>query len=113
MIRRGDIWWANIPPPGGSEPGYRRPVLIVQTDPFNQGGIRTVVAVTFTSNLKLAEAPGNVLCRRRHTGLSKDSVANVSQVAALDKEWLVTHVSMLPPGLLRQVEDGLRLLLGL
>lgn len=113
MIRRGDIWWANIPPPGGSEPGYRRPVLIVQTDPFNQSGIGTVVTVAFTSNLKLAGAPGNVLCRRRHTSLSKDSVANVSQLAALDKSWLDTRVSTLPLGLLHQVEEGLRLLLGL
>lgn len=113
MIRRGDIWWANIPPPGGSEPGYRRPVLIVQTDPFNQSGIGTVVAVAFTSNLKLAGAPGNVLCRKRDTGLSKDSVANISQLTALDKRWLDIRVSTLPSGLLRQVEDGLRSLLGL
>ena len=113
MIRRGDIWWANIPPPRGSEPGYRRPVLVVQTDPFNQSGIGTVVALSFTSNLRLADAPGNVLCQRQHTGLSNDSVANVSQLIALDKSWLVEHVSTLPPRLLHEVEDGLRLLLGL
>ena len=113
MIRRGDIWWANIPPPSGSEPGYRRPVLVVQTDLFNQSGIGTVVAVAFTSNLRLADAPGNVLCRRQDTGLSDDSVANVSQLTALDKSWLVEHVSTLPPHLLHEVEDGLRLLLGL
>ena len=113
MIRRGDIWWANIPAPHGSEPGYRRPVLIVQTDPYNQSGIGTVVAVAFTSNLNLAAAPGNVLCRRRHTGLSKDAVANISQLTSLDKRWLDTRVSTLPSGLLHQVEDGLRFLLGL
>ena len=113
MIQRGDIWWANIPPPAGSEPGCRRPVLVVQTDPFNQSGIGTVVAVAFTSNLDRAAAPGNVLCRRQDTGLSTDSVANVSQLTALDKKWLTSRVSKLPSHLLREVENGLRLLLGL
>ncbi len=113
MIRRGEIWWANIPSPRGSEPGFRRPVLVVQTDPFNQSGIGTVVAIAFTSNLRLANAPGNVLCQRQDTGLSIDSVANVSQLTALDKSWLTSRVSKMSPQLLREVEDGLRLLLGL
>lgn len=113
MIQRGDIWWANIPPPAGSEPGYRRPVLVVQTDPFNQSGIGTVVAVAFTSNLDRAAAPGNVLCRRRDTGMSEDSVANVSQLTALDKRWLTSRISKLPQHLLHEVENGLRFLLGL
>jgi len=113
VIRRGEIWWANLPPPAGSEPGFRRPVLVVQTDPFNQSGVATVVAVVFTSNLRLADAPGNVLCRRQDTGLSSDSVANVSQLAAIDKRWLTSRVSKMPTHLLREIEDGLRLLLGL
>jgi len=113
VIRRGEIWWANLPPPVGSEPGFRRPVLVVQTDPFNQSGVATVVAVVFTSNLRLADAPGNVLCRRQDTGLSSDSVANVSQLAAIDKRWLTSRVSKMPTHLLREIEDGLRLLLGL
>ena len=113
MIRRGEIWWANLPPPVGSEPGFRRPVLVIQTDTFNQSGVATVVAVVFTSNLRLADAPGNVLCRRQDTGLSNDSVANVSQVAALDKRWFTSRVSKISPALLSEVEDGLRLLLGL
>ena len=113
VIRRGDVWWANLPLPGGSEPACRRPVLIVQTDPFNESRIQTVVAVAFTSNLRLANAPGNVLCRRQDTGLRKDSVANVSQLTALDKSRLEKRVSALPRRLFRQVEDGLRLLLGL
>jgi len=113
VIRRGEIWWADLPRPLGSEPGFRRPVLVVQTDPFNQSGVATVVAVAFTSNLRLAAAPGNVLCRRQDTGLSEDSVANVSQLTALDKRWLTQRVSNIPPRLLREVEDGLRLLLGL
>ena len=113
MIRRGEIWWVNLPPPVGSEPGFRRPVLVVQTDTFNQSGIDTVVAVVFTSNLRLAGAPGNVLCRRQDTGLSKDSVANVSQVAALDRSWFTDRVSKISPDLLGEVEEGLRLVLAL
>lgn len=113
VIQRGDIWWANIPPPVGSEPGFRRPVLVVQTDQFNRSGIGTVVAVAFTSNLERAKAPGNVLCRRLETGLDTDSVANVSQLAALDKRWLTSRISTVPLHLLREVESGLRLLLGL
>ncbi len=113
MIRRGEIWWANMPSPSGSEPGYRRPVLVVQTDPFNRSGIETVVAVPFTSNLQRADAPGNVLCRRHDTGLNVDSVANVSQLTTLDRKWLARRVSRLPSHLLQEVENGLRLLLGL
>ena len=112
-MRRGEIWWANIPAPQGSEPGYRRPVLIVQSNPFNESTVRTVVVVAFTANLGRASAPGNVLCRKRETGLGEDSVANVSQVSALDKKWLRTRVSELPKYLLRDVESGLRLVLGL
>ena len=112
-MRRGEIWWANLPRPLGSEPGFRRPVLVVQTDPFNESRVATVVAVAFTSNLRLADAPGNVLCRRQDTGLSNDSVANVSQLTALDKRWLTSRVSKISHQCFRQVEDGLRLLLGL
>jgi mRNA interferase MazF len=112
-MRRGEIWWANIPRPRGSEPGYRRPVVIVQSDPFNSSRIGTVVAVAFTSNLRLADSPGNVLCLKRDTGLREDSVANISQLTALDKSWLDERVSKLPPHLLQQVEKGMRLVLGL
>jgi mRNA interferase MazF len=113
VIQRGEIWWANIPPPAGSEPGYRRPVLVVQTDSFNQSGIGTVVALAFTSNLDRASAPGNVFCPRQDTGMRNDSVANVSQLAALDKRWLTSRISMLPPDLLHEIENGMRFLLGL
>jgi len=77
-MRRGEIWWAGLPSPTASEPGFLRPVLIVQTDSFNQSRIHTVAAVALTSNTRLAEAPGNVLLKRRETRLKKDSVANVS-----------------------------------
>lgn len=112
-MRRGEIWWAALGAPFGSEPGYRRPVLIVQSNEFNESPIRTVVAVAISSNLRLAGAPGNVLCRKRETGLSKDAVANVSQVATLDRRRLTQRVQAVPERVLQRVEEGLRLVLAL
>ncbi len=112
-MQRGEIWWANLPAPTGSGPGYRRPVLILQHDDFNRSRIATTVAVVLTSNLRLAEAPGNVLLRDKDTGLPKDSVANVSQLVTLDRTQLTERVASLPSAKLRQVESGVRLVLGL
>ncbi|TAM56649.1 MAG: type II toxin-antitoxin system PemK/MazF family toxin [Acidobacteria bacterium] len=112
-MRRGELWWASIPDPSGSGPGFRRPVLIVQADEFNESRIRTVVVAAVTSNVRLAAAPGNVLCRRRDTGLRKDSVVNVSQLLTLDKSFLSQRVKVLPAPLMGSVEAGLRLVLGL
>jgi mRNA interferase MazF len=113
VARRGEIWWAALGRPEGSEPGYRRPVLILQIDDFNASPIQTVVVATLTSNTHLAQAPGNVLCRKRDTGLTKPSVVNVSQVATIDKKMLLERVGFLSGRLLAEVEDGLRLVLGL
>ena len=113
VIRRGEIWWASLPEPAGSEPGYRRPVLVVQTNDFNEGGIPTVIVLAVTSNLRLAAAPGNVLCRKRDTGLAKDSVINVSQMYTVNKARLTERVGVIPSTLMREVEVGLRLVLGL
>jgi mRNA interferase MazF len=88
-------------------------VLVVQSDDFNRSGIRTVVAVAITTNLRLALAPGNVLCRPRASGLPKPSVINVSQVTAVDRGDLLQRVSLLPEGLMSQVDEGLRLVLAL
>jgi mRNA interferase MazF len=112
-VRRGEIWWAALGRPEGSEPGYRRPVLILQTDEFNESPIQTVVAVTITSTLRLAQAPGNVSCRPRDSGLAKPSVINVSQVATIDKKRLQERVGVLPGRILTEVEAGVRLVLGL
>ena len=111
-MRRGEIWWASLRVPAGSSPGYRRPVLVVQSNEFNESRIRTVVVVAITSNLRLAAAPGNVLCRRRQTGLSCDSVTNVSQILTVDKSVLTDRIRMIPPRILRQVENGLKLVIG-
>jgi mRNA interferase MazF len=113
VIHRGEIWWASLPEPVGSEPGYRRPVLIVQSNDFNRSRIATVIAVAITSNIRLAQAPGNVLLPRKSTGLSVDSVANISQVITIDKSFLTERIGSLPLYLLEQVEDGLRLVLSL
>ena len=112
-MRRGEVWWASLSPPSGSGPGFRRPVLIIQRNEFNESRIKTVVVVIFTTNLNLAAAPGNVLCARKDTNLPKDSVANVSQVLTLDKRLLTQKVGVLPSSLLDRVQDGLRLVLGL
>ena len=113
MIRRGEIWWGSLPVPVGSEPGYRRPVLVVQTNDFNEAGLRTVIALTITSNLRLAGAPGNVLCHKRDTGLAKDSVINVSQDATVNKTRLTQRIGILPTPVMHEVEAGMRLVLGL
>ena len=112
-MRRGEIWWAALGSPDGSAPGYRRPVLVLQTDEFNESPIRTVVVAAITSNLRLAQAPGNVRSRRQDTGLPKPSVVNVSQLATLDKSRLLGRVGALPGAVLRQVEEGVRLVLAL
>ena len=108
---RGEIWWASLPDPLGSEPGYRRPVLIVQDDVFTQSRISTVIVVIITSNTQLAEAPGNVLLVSQATGLPKDSVANVSQVFTVDKKFVVERIGMLPEHLQEAVDEGLRTVL--
>ena len=113
VVRRGEIWWAGLPDPAGSGPGYRRPVVIVQADAFNRSRIQTVVAAVITSNLKLAEAPGNLLLSRKESGLPRDSVVNVSQIVTLDRAYLTAKVGSLRPRQLTLLEDGLRLVLGL
>ena len=113
MIQRGEIWWANLPEPQGSEPGFRRPVLIVQSDDFNRSRIQTVLGVVLSSNFRLAQAPGNVLLEKRQTGLPKDSVANVSQIITMDKTVLDSKAGALQAKVLHQIETGMKLVLGL
>lgn len=111
-MRRGEIWWASLPPKG-SAPGHRRPVLIIQSDAFNRSNIQTVIAVTVTSNTRLAAAPGNVLLSRKASGLRRESVANVSQIVTADRSILTERVSTLPKRDMSAVEAGVRLVLGL
>ena len=88
VIERGQIWWADLNEPSGSEPGFRRPIVIMQSDAFNRSRLQTVVGVVLTSNLRLVEAPGNVLVPAKTAGLAKDAVANVSQIITIDRDFL-------------------------
>ena len=112
-MKRGEIWWASLPEPVGSGPGYRRPVLIVQSDEFNRSGIRTVICATVTSNLNLAGAPGNVQLSTRSSGLPKPSVVNVSQLITLDKARLTGCIKAIDTQSMVQVDEGLRLVMRL
>ena len=112
-MRRGEVWWASLPEPGGSGPGFRRPVLVIQSDPFNESRINTVIVAVVTSNMRLVEAPGNVLLQRRQSRLPRDSVINVSQLLTIDKAFLTERVSLLRPQIMAKVEGGLKLVLGL
>jgi len=112
VISQGEVWWADLPAPAGSAPGFRRPVVVIQGDALNRSRIATVVCVPLTSNLAWADAPGNVLLPARITGLRKDSVANVSQVITLDKAVLTDRVSKLPHAKLELVLAGVDVVLG-
>ncbi len=113
MMRRGEIWWAALPSSTNSEPGYKRPLLIVQSENFNISRIRTVIAVVITSNLRLSDAPGNVYLPRKSSGLSKDSVADVSQLVTVDKSFFIERAGKLRASELLEVEAGVRLVLSL
>ena len=112
-MRRGEIWWASLGSPRGSGPGYRRPVLIVQSNAFNRSRIATVVAAALTSNTDLARAPGNVLLKARASGLRRSSVVNVSQIVTLDRRLLTARVKKLPEREMAVVAAGIRLVLDL
>jgi mRNA interferase MazF len=112
-IGRGEIWWADLAEPRRSEPGYRRPVLVIQADSFNQSRIQTTIVAAITTNLNLADAPGNVLLPARSAGLTRASVVNVSQLLTLDRGFLTEHAGTLSPRLQRSVDEGLRTVLQL
>ena len=111
-VSQGEVWWAELPEPAGSGPGFRRPVVIVQGDHLNRSRIATVVCVPLTSNLTWASAPGNVLLPAKAAGLQKDSVANASQIIAVDRAFLAERVRKLPPKNFVQVMSGIDVVLG-
>ncbi len=112
VIAQGDVWWADLGEPIGSEPGFRRPVLVVQCDSLNRSTLATTVCVPLTSNLKWAAAPGNVPLGARDTGLPKDSVANVSQIVTVDKDVLTERVGKVRKPKLELVFAGVDVVLG-
>lgn len=113
VIERGEIWWADLPEPTGSSPGLPRPVLVIQSDKFNKSLINTIVIAIITTNLKLADAEGNVPLTARQTNLPKDSVVNVSQLFTIDKSLLRDYAGALPAKKMERIETGLRLVLSL
>jgi mRNA interferase MazF len=113
VIVRGEIWWADLSESRGSEPGFRRPVVVVQAEAFNRSRLGTVVVVAVTSNLDLAAAPGNVRLDRCDSRLPRDAVANVSQIITLDRRFLAERVGMLPTVATESIDQGLRLALDL
>jgi mRNA interferase MazF len=113
VIKRGEIWWASLAEPRASGLGFRRPVVIVSSNNFNESNINTILAAVITSNLRLIDAPGNSLLPKKLSKLSKDSVINVSQIITLDKAFLTEKVSSLNSQQLNDLNDGLKLVLAL
>ncbi len=113
VVEHGQIWWADLGEPEGSEPGFHRPLLIIQDDAFNRSRLHTVIGVVLTTHMRLLDAPGNVLLPAKATGLPKDSVANVSQVITVDRDFLLEPAGRVRGQLLRDVEHGLRSVFGL
>ena len=111
-MKRGEIWWASMGEPRGSEPGYNRPVIIVSSNEFNQSFIQTVIVVVVTSNLRLVDAPGNFKITKKQSNLNKDSVVNVSQLITLDKTFLTEQVGKLNSKYISYLNEGVRLVLG-
>jgi mRNA interferase MazF len=112
VISQGHVYWADLPNPTGSGPGFRRPVIVVQGDALNRSRIRTVVCVPLTSNLVWADAPGNVLLTAKATGLPRDSVANASQIVALDRDLITEEVGKLARRQLELILTGIDIVLG-
>jgi mRNA interferase MazF len=112
VIAQGDVCWADLGEPSGSGPGYRRPVVVVQSDDFNRSAIRTVVCVPLTSNRKWSASPGNVALSERDTGLPRSSVANVTQLVTLDRQMLSEAIGQLAPAKLQLVLSGIDVVLG-
>jgi len=110
-VKRGEVWWADSP--SASEPGFRRPVLVLQSDEFTRSRINTVVVAVITSNVRLAAAPGNVSLPKRGAGLNRESVINVSQILTLDKSFLVEKTGKLSQVSMSEVDEGVRLVLEL
>ena len=113
VIKRGEIWWAELPEPIGSGPGYRRPLLIIQSNDFNKSKINTIIAAVITSNIRLSAAPGNILLSTKKTKLPKESVINVSQLITIDKSFLTEKVNTLSNSIMANVDEGVRLVLQL
>ena len=113
VIRRGEVWWADLGDPRGSGPGHERPVVILQADDFNKTHLKTVIVAIITTNLRLADMPGNVVVSTGSSGLESDSVVNITQLFTLDRTDLLEHLGRLPENKVDKISQGLRLVLEL
>lgn len=107
-MRRGELWWADLPDPTGSEPGFKRPVIVLSANPYNESALETVIVAIVTSNLALGAAPGNVRVSASESGLKRPSVINVTQLFTVNKSRLRTRVRLLPSAVLNELEAGLK-----
>jgi mRNA interferase MazF len=110
-VKRGEVWWANLPEPVASEPGYRRPVLIISSNFYNLTSISTIIGITLTSNLDYARLPNNIFLSSRETGLSQDSVINMTQVITVDKRFLEQQIGNINQSTLEQLNESLKTVL--
>jgi len=113
VVERGEIWWSELPEPVGSGPGYDRAVLIIQSEFFNESAIKTVIVAIITTNMDLAEMPGNISLTKRVSGLPKISVVNLTQLFTIDKRLLKEYVGSLPAKKIEQVDLSLKFVLSL
>lgn len=111
VVKRGEIWWATMGEPRGSEPGYRRPVVVISSNEFNKSQIQTVIVAVITSNLRLADAPGNIKLSKKNSGLNRDSVINISQLLTLDKSFITEQIGQLSNSFIHKLNNGIKLVL--
>ena len=113
VVKRGEIWWATLDEPSGSEPGYCHPVVIISSNEFNNSQIQTVIVAVITSNLRLADAPGNIILSKKNSGLNQDSVINISQLLTLDKSFITEQIGQLNNNFLHKLNNGIKLVLNI
>jgi len=112
-MTRGELWWADFGLPFGSEPGYKRPVLIIQNDFFNNSKINTTIVIPLTTNLLLAEAPGNILITKNESKLRKDSVMVISQIEVIDRHRLIEKITVVDGAIIKKIEENIVFILGI
>jgi len=112
-MTRGELWWADFGLPFGSEPGYKRPVLIIQNDFFNKSKINTTIVIPLTTNLILADAPGNILITKHESKLRKDSVITISQIEVIDRQRLIKKITKIDKAIIEKIENNILFILGI
>ncbi|MDR0301079.1 MAG: type II toxin-antitoxin system PemK/MazF family toxin [Treponema sp.] len=112
-MTRGELWWADFGIPFGSEPGYKRPVIIIQNDFFNNSKINTTIVIPLTTNLILAEAPGNIIITKHDSKLKRDSVITISQIEVIDRQRLIEKITKIDRTIIEEIENNILFILGI